>query len=91
MGSTKALADADWVQIGWITFTAAVGVIALAGGLQGWFIEKTNLIERTILVVAGVALAYPDNLADLVGFGGFAIVLAMQIVRHMKSRNSQQA
>ena len=91
MGSTKALVNADWLQIAWITFTAVVGVIALAGGLQGWFVEKTNVFERTILIISGVALAYPDNIADLVGFGGFTVVLAMQVVRHMKSRNSQAA
>jgi TRAP transporter 4TM/12TM fusion protein len=41
MGSTSALEQADWSQIGWISFTAVVGIICLAGGLQGWFIEKT--------------------------------------------------
>ena len=91
MGSTKALAHADWVHIGWITFTAIVGVIALAGGLQGWFIEKTNVFERTVLVIAGVALAYPENIADLIGFGGVAVVCAMQVARHMRSRNNHAA
>jgi TRAP-type uncharacterized transport system fused permease subunit len=89
MGSTKALANADWWQIGWISFTAAVGVVCLAGGLQGWFIEKTHMFERIVMVVAGVALAYPDNWADLVGFAGFIIVLVTQTMRHLKTKSIQ--
>ena len=84
MGSISALAKADWLQIGWITFTAIVGVICLAGGLQGWFIEKTNLFERVVMVAAGVALAYPSNMADVVGFAGFGVVLVTQWLRHAR-------
>jgi TRAP-type uncharacterized transport system fused permease subunit len=88
MGSTKALANADWWQIAWISFTAAVGIVCLAGGLQGWFIEKTHMFERIVMVVAGVALAYPDNWADVVGFSGFIIVLVTQTMRHFKNKGS---
>ena len=88
MGSTKARANADWWQIAWISFTAAVGIVCLAGGLQGWFIEKTHMFERIVMVVAGVALAYPDNWADVVGFSGFIIVLVTQTMRHFKNKGS---
>lgn len=91
MGSTKALANADWWQIAWISFTAAVGIVCLAGGLQGWFIEKTHMFERIVMVVAGVALAYPDNWADVVGFSGFIIVLVTQTMRHFKNKGSVNA
>jgi TRAP-type uncharacterized transport system fused permease subunit len=83
MGSMKGLMEADWIQIAWTTFTAIVGVICLAGGLQGWFIEKTNLFERIVMVAAG---AYPSVMADIVGFVGFAIVLLTQWMRHLKLR-----
>jgi TRAP transporter 4TM/12TM fusion protein len=85
MGSTKALANADWLQIAWVSFTAAAGVIALAGGLQGWFLAKTNVIERWILILSGVALAYPSNFADIAGFIGFSLVVLMQFIRNKKS------
>ncbi len=86
MGSMKGLMQADWLQIAWTTFTAIVGVICLAGGLQGWFIEKTNLIERTLMIVGGVALAYPSLTTDLVGFVCFILVLFTQWARHLKLR-----
>jgi TRAP-type uncharacterized transport system fused permease subunit len=61
-----------------------VGIICLAGGLQGWFIEKTKVFERILMVVSGVALAYPSTEADLIGFVGFGLVLITQTIRHFK-------
>ena len=84
MGSSTALEKADWMQIAWISFTAVVGIICLAGGLQGWFIEKTKSFERIIMIVAGVALAYPSTEADLIGFVGFGLVLVTQMMTHFK-------
>jgi len=84
MGSTSALEQADWYQIAWVSFTAVVGIICLAGGLQGWFIEKTKVFERIIMVISGVALAYPSTEADLVGFIGFGLVLITQSLTYFK-------
>ena len=81
MGSTKALASANWWSIAEVTLSAAVGIAALAGGFQGWGLIKTNLFERCMLVVAGFALVYPTAIADLIGFGLVAITLALQYLR----------
>ncbi len=91
MGSIKGLMQADWMQIAWTSVTAVVGVICLAGGLQGWFIEKTNVFERVVMVVAGVALAYPSGLTDLIGFVGFALVLLTQWLRHQKLKRASDS
>jgi TRAP transporter 4TM/12TM fusion protein len=77
-GSIKGLANADWGSIALVTFTAAVGITALAGGLQGWLLGKTNRVERWMLIVAGFLLVYPRALADAVGFGLVVLVLVMQ-------------
>jgi TRAP transporter 4TM/12TM fusion protein len=81
MGSTTALAGANWLLIFESFATAVIGVIALAGGLQGWFIVKDNFFERWVLILSGVALAYPSIEADIVGIVGFVLVIALQIVR----------
>ena len=86
MGSTKALAGADWGSIAEVTFTAMVGIAALAAGFQGWALQRTNLFERCLLVVAGFALVYPGTLGDLIGFGGVAIALASNALRRRASR-----
>jgi len=81
MGSTTALASANWLLIFESFATAVVGVIALAGGLQGWFIVKDNFFERWVLILSGVALAYPSIEADVIGIVGFVLVIALQIFR----------
>jgi TRAP transporter 4TM/12TM fusion protein len=80
-GSFKTLAGADWGSIALVTFTAAVGIMALAGAFQGWLFKRTVLWERLLLLVAGVMLVYPKTLFDVVGFGFVAIVLFMQWFR----------
>jgi TRAP-type uncharacterized transport system fused permease subunit len=86
MGSTTALAKANWMEIAWSCTTAIVGIIALAGGLQGWFIEKTNKFERILMVISGVALAYTSPISDMIGFAGFGLVLAIQFYKYYKTK-----
>jgi TRAP-type uncharacterized transport system fused permease subunit len=81
MGSTKALANADWWMIAEVGITAAIGIAALAAGFQGWALRKATRIERALLVVAGFALAYPSWVADLAGLVLVAGVLAVQYLR----------
>jgi TRAP-type uncharacterized transport system fused permease subunit len=81
MGSTKALAAANWWSIAEVTFTAALGVAALAAGFQGWAFKKTTMIERAMFTVAGFALVYPTVTGDLIGIGLVAAALAMQYFR----------
>jgi TRAP-type uncharacterized transport system fused permease subunit len=88
-GSIKTLGNADWGAIALVTFTAAIGIAALAGGLQGWLFKRTNLLERAMLVVAGVLLVYPKALFDAIGFGLVVLVVAMQWLR--KDRPAVQA
>jgi TRAP-type uncharacterized transport system fused permease subunit len=78
-GSFKTLADANWGSIALVTFTAAVGIMALAGAFQGWLWRKTTWIERTMLFVAGVLLVYPKALFDIIGFAMVAVVVGLQL------------
>lgn len=77
-GSFKTLAGANWGSIAEVTVTAAIGIVALAGGFQGWLWKKTSLAERILLLVAGVLLVYPGWWFDLVGFALVVIVLVFQ-------------
>jgi TRAP transporter 4TM/12TM fusion protein len=78
MGSTKALAAANWWSIGQVTLTAALGIAAIAGGFQGWALRRASALERCMLIVAGVALVYPGGIADAVGLSLIVAVAAMQ-------------
>jgi TRAP-type uncharacterized transport system fused permease subunit len=77
-GSFKTLAKADWGSIALVTATAAVGIVALAGGFQGWLLKRTSLPERVMLLVAGFLLVYPKALFDAIGFALVVIVVLMQ-------------
>jgi TRAP-type uncharacterized transport system fused permease subunit len=80
-GSFKALENADWTSILLISAAAAIGITALAAGLQGWLFRKTTRLEKWILIAAGVAIVYPSTATDLIGVGGFLLAIFLQWVR----------
>ncbi len=80
-GSFKHLAQADWGSIAQVTITAVFGIVALAGGLQGWLLKRTTGIERWMLVIAGIMLAYPAPLFDYIGFALLIVTAGMQKLR----------
>jgi TRAP transporter 4TM/12TM fusion protein len=80
-GSFETLGNADWGSIALVTFTAAVGIMALAGAFQGYLFKRSPAWERLMLLVAGVALVYPKTLFDILGFGLVAVVLFTQWFR----------
>ena len=84
-GSIKTLGNADWGSIALVTVTAAIGIGALAGGVQGWLLGRTNLAERAMLIAAGLALVYPKALFDVVGIVLMAVVLLLQFLRRERA------
>jgi len=80
-GSFKTLGAANWGSIAEVTLTAAIGIVALAGGFQGWLWKKTSVAERILLLVAGVLLVYPGWIFDL---AGFVLVLIALIAQWLK-------
>jgi TRAP-type uncharacterized transport system fused permease subunit len=78
-GSIKTLANANWGAIAMVTFTATVGIAALATGLQGWLFRRTHVVERWMLIAAGFLLVYPTTTSDMIGFALVAAVVVMQL------------
>jgi len=62
----------------WTTITAFFGIAALAGGVENWFLKKTTLYERIMLLAAGLLLVYPVAIYDLIGFGLMGLVVILQ-------------
>jgi len=73
----------QWWQVLLAVASALTGVIALAGGLFGWFANLARPWERVLLVVAALALIKPGWLTDLIGLTLLAIVIMSQRVRPM--------
>ncbi|MGQ9508843.1 MAG: TRAP transporter permease [Thermodesulfobacteriota bacterium] len=65
----------------WTTVTAFFGIAALAGGVEDWFLKKTTLYERMMLIIAGLLLVYPIPLYDIIGFGMMGLVILLQKLR----------
>jgi TRAP-type uncharacterized transport system fused permease subunit len=83
------LLKGSWGNITWTTVTAAAGLAALAAGLTGWLLRKTNRLERSLLVAAGLVLVYPSLVQDITGFGLFGFAGLLQVLR--KRAESSQA
>ena len=76
----------DTMNIAQTCITSLVAMYALGGGMQGWLLTNTNLVERTVLIVSGVAMLYPGTLTDLIGVGLLVAVIILQFTR-MKLAN----
>jgi TRAP transporter 4TM/12TM fusion protein len=57
--------DGSWIDIVLITGKAALGLAALAAAAQGWALRKTTIVERALLVLAGLLLVFPSLLEAL--------------------------
>jgi TRAP transporter 4TM/12TM fusion protein len=69
------------IDVIWTTITAFIGILALAGGVENWFLKKTTFYERIMLIIAGLMLVYPEPLFDFIGLGLMAVSIASQKLR----------
>lgn len=69
------------MQIAFAVLGGFVGSITLGCGLAGWYSGKIGLIERAILISAGVFLILPEHITSLVGL---LLVSAISIWRRIK-------
>ncbi|HEY8624259.1 MAG TPA: hypothetical protein VIM74_10375, partial [Casimicrobiaceae bacterium] len=58
-------------------------IVALAGGLQGWLFHKTTVLERWLLIIAGIMLVYPAALFDYIGGALIGITVVLQKLRNV--------
>ncbi|MFW8564937.1 TRAP transporter permease [Orrella sp. 11846] len=65
--------------------TATIGVIALAGGLFGWFVGRSSMLQRILLCVGAFSLINPGSMSDLIGFGILIAVSFWQLIEKRKS------
>jgi TRAP transporter 4TM/12TM fusion protein len=72
------------IDVIWTTTTAFIGILALAGGVENWFLKRTTFYERIMLIIAGLMLVYPKPLFDFIGLGLMAIVIVSQKLRKVE-------
>jgi TRAP transporter 4TM/12TM fusion protein len=81
------LLEGGVLQIVRVTVTAFVGIAALACGVQGWMFRRTTLVERLLLVAAGLLLVYPSGgWNDLIGIAAVGTAVTLQRVHRLPAR-----
>lgn len=58
--------------------TAAVGVVCIAAGLQGWLLTKTSLVQRIALLATGFLMVDPGLVTDTIGLIALAAIAIWQ-------------
>jgi TRAP transporter 4TM/12TM fusion protein len=71
----------DWIEILRAVATGMVGVIALAAGLEGYFLRVATWFERALFLAAAFLLIDPGVLTDLIGAGVLLLALLIQKLR----------
>ncbi|MDQ7843098.1 MAG: TRAP transporter fused permease subunit [Armatimonadota bacterium] len=61
-----------------VTITASAGLGAMAAGVNGWLLRRATLLERAVLVAAGLLLIYPAATLDLLALAAVAGVAGVQ-------------
>lgn len=78
----------DPLSIAQACVTSVIAMYALAGGMQGWLITGTTVVERALLIVSGLTMLYPGTVTDLMGFGILVLVVIVQRMRRHAAKNA---
>lgn len=75
------LFQGPWTEIALAFVTGGLGVIALAAGLEGYWLRSATWLERGLMLAAAILLIDPGVIRDLIGLGLLAAALLMQKLR----------
>ncbi|MCH7320335.1 TRAP transporter permease [Solibacillus sp. MA9] len=78
-------------EVVWVVISAIMGMIAIGAGVIGYWYRKINVIERLVLVAAGLAMIYPESLSDTIGLIVFGIMFAIQWMTKNKGDEPKMA
>ena len=70
-----------WTEIALALVTGGVGVVALAAGLEGYFLRTATWLERGLFMAAALLLIDPGLVTDLIGLALLAVGLGSQRLR----------
>jgi TRAP transporter 4TM/12TM fusion protein len=86
--SGALLMQGSWHVIILAAISAAVGVFALAAGIQGWCGDWITWPERAALLAAAISLINPGHLTDLAGLAIVTAILAFRLTRMQAKQES---
>ncbi|MEA2661782.1 MAG: hypothetical protein QOH08_1354, partial [Chloroflexota bacterium] len=72
--------DTSVIEAAVASISAVAGIVAIVSGVGGHLLKSTTLIERGLLVAAGLLLLAPGGLADIAGLALFGAAGASQVL-----------
>ena len=63
---------------------SVIGIIAISCGLFGYIVDEASMIERIIIIAAGVAMVHPGTITDVIGVVVIAAMIVLQFIRKKK-------
>ncbi len=72
--------DTNAVELTFIVFSALLGMIAIGASMVGYWYRKIPWYVRIASFATGLLLMYPGTASDIIGFGGFALLIILQFV-----------
>src|SRR5690625_806462 len=71
--------DTTFWEVILILATAIAGMIAIGGGLIGFWYRKLHWAERIVSVATGLLLIYPGGYTDIAGLVVFVVMIGLQL------------
>jgi len=75
------LFSGEWSEIARAVLTGTIGVIALAAGLEGYFIRSATWLERALFLASAFLLIDPGLTTDAIGLVVLVVGLGLQKLR----------
>jgi TRAP transporter 4TM/12TM fusion protein len=75
------LFQGTWTEVLVAMLTGIVGVVALAAGLEGYFLRTASWLERALFVAAALLLIHPGLVTDVAGAALLVLGLGLQRLR----------
>ena len=79
--SPELLMIGSWPEIGLAVTRAGIGIFCLAAGLQGWLRCRATVLDRALLVTAGLLFVVPNLVAGAGGLILLALTWGLQSLR----------
>ena len=67
-----------------VFLTAFIGTAVISGGFQGWLFWRLNILERVILIAAGMLMFIPGTVTDIAGLAITAALLLLNLKKWEK-------
>jgi len=80
------LMEGSWSEILQVFITASMGIYLLAAAIQGWFLSgRVNPVQRSLLLVAALAMIAGGVLTDALGLGLGILVMLWQLAARRRT------